>query len=111
MSESMNKPPPRSAPLMLVPLATPWSSSPESPSTASGSSKARTGTRALGMVLASILVIRAYTDVRGSAEEWQAALEEAGAFDRISEGIAIKTSSPRIIRVISDFTCDIDSTH
>lgn len=69
------------------------------------------GTSALGMVLAVISVIRAYANARGTAEEWQAALEEVGAFARIYERIAIKTSPPRIIRIIPDFTRANDSTH
>ena len=37
--------------------------------------------------------------------------EEVGAFARIYERIAIKTSPPRIIRIIPDFTRTNDSTH
>ncbi len=56
------------------------------------------GSDELGMVLALISVVRAYANVRGTAEEWQSALEELGAFARIYDRFAAKTGPARIIK-------------
>ncbi len=62
------------------------------------------------MVLALISVVRAYANMKGTPEEWQAALEELGAFARIYDRFAAKSGPVRIIRIFPGFSGDNDST-
>ncbi len=58
------------------------------------------GSQELGMVLALVAVVRAFGSVRPSSHgDYREALNELGAFSRIYERFAIKSSPARIFRI------------
>ncbi len=64
----------------------------------------------LGMMVATITVVRAYAGTVGTAQDQQEALNELGVFARIYHRVASKSWPARIFR-IPGFTAKDDTTH
>ena len=64
----------------------------------------------LGLMLATIAVVRAYAATGGTPEQRQDALDELGVFARIYHRVASKSWPARIFR-IPGFTARDDTTH
>lgn len=64
----------------------------------------------LGLILATIAVVRAYAATGGKTKERQGALDELGVFARIYHRVASKSWPARIFR-IPGFTARNDTTH
>ena len=69
------------------------------------------GSHHLGLVLAVVLVARAYATTVGTPKERRAALAELGAFARIYEGLAAKSWPRRTFQIASDGAGGDDGAH